>query len=255
MSNYFFLSIYWPSRPLTLRQYADETRQYLLLLGSIHPAFRSLEWVGNRPDSAVKLLPDLGNLDELLYRNAGSKESFRYNDANPDGSPSWNSMCDFGYGMQYDTGRSVKVGGLSISLSAGRRSVRMPNSATISFPPPDDEQFPHREFFDHDFLRHLFSQVAAFWKPARGLLTSHAFSRAVVGDEMPGVGWLTYIGDPRATALRHDSSLKSLMFEEMPDGGLLISLDRTIISPANTLQVEKARLLRSKLVAEKFIDV
>ncbi len=254
MSDYFVLGAYWPNRPLTLRQYADETRQYLLLLGSIHPVFRSLEWVGNRPNSAVKLLPDLGNLDELIYRNAGSRR-FQYDDANPDGTPSWNSVCDFGYGMRYDTGKLAADGGIGISLSTGKRNLRTPNSTTITFPPQEHSSFAPREFFDYEFLRHLFSQVAAFWKPARGLLTSHAFSRAVIGDEMPGVGWLTYVGDPRAAALRHDTSLKSLLFEEMPTGGLLISLDRKMISPDNMLQVEKARLLRSKLVAEKFIDV
>ncbi len=252
--NALYIGAYWPNRPLTLRQYADETRQYLQLLANIHPVFRSLEWVGDRPNSAVKLSPDFSNLDDLISRHAGSKR-YLYDNPNPDGTASWDSVCDFGYGMRYSTGKSPEDGGVSISISTGKRNLPVPNSATISFPPPDSPRFPDREFFDYEFLKSLFSQVIAFWKPKVARVTTHAFAKAVVTEGLPGVGWMTYVADPRAAALRHDSSLKSLMFEEMPDGGLLISLDRTMISPDNMLQVEKARLLRSKLVAEKFIDV
>ncbi len=252
--NEFYIGAYWPNRPLTLRQYADETRQYLLLLASIHPVFRSLEWVGDRPNLAIKLSPDLSNLDDLIYHQAGST-GFRYDDANPDGTASWNSVCAYGYMMRYNTGKSPEDVGVSISISTGKRDLPVPNSATISFPPPDTPGFPHREFFDYEFLKSLFLQVIAFWKPTTARVATHAFVKAVVKEGLPGVGWLTYVGDPRAAALRLDSSLKSLMFEEMPDGGLLISLGRTMISPDNMLQVEKARLLRSKLVAERFIDV
>lgn len=251
--SYFNLGVYWPAdRPLSLRNYADATRAFLLMLRDMHPAFRSLEWVGDRPNAAVKLLPDLSNLDELIYRRAGSDEHI-YQKANADGTPSWDSVCMFGYYMDYGTGRSANAGGLSLSISAGHDGIRTPNSVCIGFPLQGDERFPHREFYELSFLKKLFSQMIAFWKPADGLLTSNVFSNVVADEGLPYVGWLTYLGDPRAAALRNCAALQGLTFEATSDGGTLISLGTDIISPDNPAQLEKARRLRAVLIAEKIV--
>ncbi len=57
---------------------------------------------------------------------------------------------------------------------------------------------------------------------------------------------------PRAATLRNDPTLNDLIFEQLPDGGTLISLGTDIISPDNLVQVTKARRLRSRLLAEGF---
>lgn len=250
--SYFNLGAYWPARELTLRQYADVTHAFLLLLQQIHPVFRDLVWVGTRPNSAIELAANLGNLDALILAHAGSARNV-YSSANPDGTPSWQSTCTAGYSMVYDTGKSADGGGLSIGIRAGSYASRTPNALTISFPLENDVRFPYREFFEYAFLRNLFSQVVAFWKPETALLTSHLFSKAFVSGELPIVGWLTYLRDPRAAALRNSATLSNLNFEQMPDGGTLISLDTAIISPNNSVQVESARRLRHLLIAEKLV--
>ncbi|HEV7816140.1 MAG TPA: hypothetical protein VGP06_13700, partial [Janthinobacterium sp.] len=78
----FYLGVYWHDRPVTLRQYADATRAFLLLLQKTHPVFHSLEWVGDRPNSEVKINPDLTDLDDFIYQHAGDKWSI-YTPANP----------------------------------------------------------------------------------------------------------------------------------------------------------------------------
>lgn len=251
--SFFYLGVYWPAvRPLTLRQYADLTRSFLQLLEGIHPAFRSLEWVGDRPNSAIDLSSNLCNLDELIYQHARFDETI-YQNTNPDGTPSWQSVGYLGYSMDFGTGKSARAGGVSIGIKAGGYDIPTPNAIRIAVPLPGDTTFPHREFYDYDFLKGLFTKMITFWKPANGLVTMPPFSEAVVEDALPYVGWLTYLKDPRAAALRNCDALRGLTFEEMPGGGTLISLDKTIISPTNFAQVEKARCLRRMLVAERIV--
>lgn len=92
-------------------------------------------------------------------------------------------------------------------------------------------------------------QLVDFWKPEHGRLTSYAFSEAVSTSMTVAVGWLTYVRDPRAAALRNSPSLKKLIFHPTPDGGTLMSLGRTPVSPDNPEQVENARVLRRILIS------
>jgi hypothetical protein len=249
----FYAGAYWKDRSLTLKQYADLTRDFFVRLQAIHPVFRTLEWVGDRPNSEIAVSPDLSNLDDLIYRRAGSERV--YSNPNPDGTPSWNSACRLGFAMTYgshpsNTGNSVEVG-----IDAGMSSEYATNSVTLDFPGPNEAGFPHREFYDYGFLKELFSIMRIVWKPQFGRIVSHEFSDAVAGREPPVVGWMTYVRDQRALALRNDSALKGLIVEEAPDGGVLLSLGRAIISPDNMEQVELARLLRRRLISEKLIGV
>ncbi len=248
---HFYLGVYWPAdRPLSLRHYADAARSFLAKLREMHPAFQSLAWVGDRPNSSIVLLPDLGNLDDLIYRHAGHTEA-KYHNPNPDGTPSWESVGEFGYSMDFWTGRSARAGGISIALAAGYYGfLPVPNAVSVGFPPPGHECFPYPEFYQYQFLKGLFTEMIASWQPKYGRVTSHLFTDAV-GAERPCVGWLTYLRDPRASGLRHHEMLRGLTFDETRDGGTLISLDTQIVSPDNHLQVAKARRLRNVLTAEK----
>jgi hypothetical protein len=251
MIDEFYIGAYWYERQLSLRQYADATHAFIALLRRIHPVFQTLQWVGGRPNLFVKLSPDLSNLDELIYCHASDKGI--YEDGNPDGSPSWQSLSRSSFMMNYSTGKSKKEGRILISITAGNPGTRMPNSVLITFPTPEQPLFPHREFFNYDFLKKLFLKCMDFWKPETGRLINRTFGNAVVQSGPPRVGWLTYVRDPRAAALRNSASLKGLIFEEASDGGTLISLGPTMISPDNDEQVDNARRLRSILTDEKII--
>ncbi len=247
-----YLGIYWPANcALTLRQYADATRSFLTLLRRLHPVFQALEWVGDGANSTVHLSPDLCNLNDLIYRHAGRDDAI-YQDKNPDGTLSWASVGKFGYGMVYETGKSAEASGVSIRIKAGCYGIPTPNAIWLGFPLTSDVNFPYREFYKYEFLMTLFTKMIEFWKPANGLVTTHPFSNAITDDAPPYVGWLTYLHAPRAAALRNDLTLHDLIFEQLPDGGTLISLGTDIISPDNLVQVTKARRLRSRLLAEGF---
>lgn len=249
----FYLGVYWHSRQLTMRAYADATHRFIHLLRTAHPAFALLEWVGDRPGTAVRVASDLSNLDELIYHHAWDKTR-RYEHANPDGAPAWESVSKLGYGMDYSTGGSKKEGYLFVSISAGITAPEIFNSVLIEFPAPDHPKFFYREFFDDSFLTKLFSQCVHLWRPESGRVTSHSFNQAVAPASPPVIGWLTYVRDPRAAALRNSPQLKNLIFETTPDGGTLISLGRTPISPDNAEQVEQARLLRQILLDERLVQ-
>lgn len=255
MIDEFYLGIYWRKRPLTLRQYADVSRDFIRLLRTIHPVFHSLEWGGDRPNSSVKLAPDLGNLDALIYHSNNDPAEVVYENAKSDGSLKWESLSPLGFMMFYTIGVSASGGGLDMGIRIGQSGAsRIVDAVTISFPPACNTRFPHREFYDHDFLKNLFAQVIAFWHPLQGRLTSHVFSDAMAVKGLPRAGWLTYAHDPRVAALRNDPALRGLLFETMPNGEPLLSLGRELLSPDNAGQVELARRLHRVLVDEKLVE-
>jgi hypothetical protein len=255
MIDEFYMGAYWRGRPMTLREYANASSEYLLLLQKIHPVFRELEWAGNRLNSTVKLAPALDNLDALIYGSNNKPADNVYENANPDGSLAWASLSPIGYSMGYFTGTTASAGGLEVDISAGKSaSALVTNAVTISFPLPEDTRFPHREFYDYDFLKNLFTQVIAFWQPRQGRLISHSFSDAMAVKGLPRAGWLTYAHNPRVAALRNDPALRGLLFETMPNGEPLLSLGRELLSPDNAGQVELARRLHRVLVEEKLVE-
>jgi hypothetical protein len=123
------------------------------------------------------------------------------------------------------------------------------------FPSSRRHALLRREFYSYNFLRNLFAQVIAFWQPQQGLLTSIAFSDAMAGAQLPRAGWLTYAHNPRTAALRNRPALKDLLFDTTLDGGTLISLDRTPVSPDNALPIEQARRLRQTLIDEHLVEI
>jgi hypothetical protein len=251
--NEFTMGIYWYERQLTLRQYADISQAFIKQLKEIHPVFQFLEWVGDRPNNAVKLASDLDNLEGLIYTHAPSKEAI-YQKPDKDRTASWDSFGVAGFDMRYSTGKAVPGGRMSVWIGAGRTGMpRFANGVTINFPSRENADFTCKEFFDYDFLKRLLLHLIAFWKPEDGRLTSYPFSEAVSTSMVVVVGWLTYVRDPRATALRNSPQLKNLIFETTPDGGTLISLGRTPIAPDNAEQVEQARRLRQVLIDEGLV--
>lgn len=252
--DYFYLGAYWHGRPLTLRAYADASDQFIRSLQSIHPVFQTLVWIGERPNSTIKLAPDLTNLDELIYRDNNDPDVV-FEHANPDGSLAWNSLAPSGYMTGYSTGKPASAGGLGLRILAGQgANSGVDNAVTITFPLPADTRFTHREFYEYNFLKKLFAQVITFWRPQHARLTSHSFANAMAVEDFSVAGWLTYVQDPRVAALRNDPALRGLQFETMPNGEPLMSLGRELLSPDNAGQVELARRLHRVLVDEKLVD-
>lgn len=254
--NEYFIGAYWQERPKTLRQYADETREFLRQLQQLHPAFRQLEWVGDRPNSAIAVQPDRANLDGLIYAHAGAEDE-DYDVCNPDGTPTWLSKSEDGFGMWYNNGKAASGGGMSIAIYGGQYGtyLPMPNNVVISFPEPTCDKFPYPEFYNPAFLKNLFMQMVQFWQPDEGIVTTHTFAEAMASDAIPRIGWLTYLRDRRAVALRNDASFESVSIEDHPAGGVLLSLGTTLILPPSGSQVQNARLLQTKLISEKILKL
>jgi hypothetical protein len=253
--NELIIGAYWQDRPQTLRDFASGAKQFIFLLQEIHPAFQSLAWVGDSPRRAVKLEPDLGNLDELIYRRAWDSDLL-YTPAHADGSPTWEAIGPTGYQLllaaPYDSVRN----GIEVGIHTGLAGPWMDNAVTIAFPGSGDAHFPHRDFYNYAFIRKLFEQIIRFWAPEHGLVFSQSFADAVDPESMPGAGWLTYLREPRAAdAVRDDPALAQLQVEELEAGGALISLGRDLISPDNAGQVALARRLRQRLAEARLIEI
>lgn len=245
----FFLGLYWQNRPITLRQYAYRTKQFLILLQETHPVFQSLEWVGNCPGSAVKLSVDLSDLDDLVYRHSWNRE-LTFEPHNVDGSPTWETLAPLGYHMSFSTMHSDARDSVDISVHAGSPSTISYNAITIGYPAAEGKKFPYSEFYDYEFLLSLFEKSVRYWAPTHGLLTSHAFVRAIQAQGLPRVGWLTYLRDASAAALRNERAVEECIVAELDIGGTLIALGREPISPTNAEQVQKATILNHWLDAK-----
>jgi hypothetical protein len=240
----FFLGLYWQNRPITLRQYAYRTKQFLVLLQETHSVFQSMAWVGNRPGSAVKLGVDLSDLDDLVYRHSWNRER-TFEPHNVDGSPTWETLAPLGYHMSFSTMCSDARDSVDISIHAGSPSSISYNAITIGYPAVRGEKFPYPEFYDYEFLLSLFEKSVRYWAPSHGLLTSHTFLRTLQAQGLPRVGWLTYLRDAEAGALRGERAMAGCIVEALDVGGVLIALDREFISPTNSGQLQKANMLNN----------
>lgn len=250
----FSLCAYWKNRPITFRQYADSVKNFLPILAGVSGAFRQLQWAGDRPASEIVLANNFQGLDQLIYEHAGDADQV-YDKRNPDGTPTWESVSPLGFTMIFNTMESSRENGITLSFSAGIAGDLLQNSVVISFPEPDHACFKNREFFDYEFIKHLFIKTIQYWDADDGVLFSNDFADKVDEDGLPGVGWLTYLRDPRTAALNNDIRFKDLLFEEVEGGGTLITLNRQIIDANNPAQVSKARLLRNILIEQQLIDV
>lgn len=249
MRGDIFIGVYWFDRVLTLRQYANLVRQFFDLLRAAHPVFYEMQWSGTNPRNAVNLLPNLENLDELIYRHACSKRDGR-GDRNLNGSVNWASESRIGFGMTFDSGKSPRAGGVLVSSSAGREdNYHTPNNCVVAFPDPSDRGFPHRELYDYDFVVELFGKLISLTAPRRGLVTTHAFGDAIHPEKFPEVGWLTYVSDDRSKLPvdRHAT-------EQLTGPGTLFSLGRERFLDTSPSSIAAGQALYKDLVEDGVID-
>lgn len=252
MMDEYVIGLYWKGHALTLRQYADKVREFLEFLAETHPVFEAMEWVGDEAEPIVKLMPKLANLDKLIYKHAGGNDQV-YNLSNPDGTPVWASIGWRGFNMNFVNCGSQEDGMVAVNIHAGKNSEQSYNTVTIQFPTPDHLNFPHPEFYIFGFIRDLFVEAIKFWRPEKARIFSFDFAEAVE-DAKPYIGgWLVYLEDPRVMELRNDPDLADFRLETVSGTGGLLSFKDEIVFVNDAEHVEKAKRLRSKLIAKKLV--
>lgn len=250
-----YLGAYWKNRKLTLREYADLTKAYLMTLMKLHPDFRTLEIPGAVPDSTIRIASDLSNLDESLMISANEKNVL-YDSLDGSGRPTWEASSPLGFVTQFTNGKSRKEGGIGLIISAGHNSRHLSNAITITFSEMGAHKSNPGESLHHDFFKKVIVATIELWKPETALVSSHTFSDHLEPDGTTSVGWLTYIKNTNASAMRNNPDLiaAGIEMEPVSIGGTLFSIDRDMVSPDNEVQVARAKLLRIKLMDYKLID-
>lgn len=239
----WYSGTYWHYRELTLRQYADFVKGVLELLRAAHPVFHSLEWVGDGKRKPVALAPDLSNVDDLVYRYSWGKKKDIRGPRKSDGTPSSEATSVIGFGKVFNTGRSSKQGGITVSVSAGIPDGFTPNSVVISFPAPTEAAFPNQEFADYTFLLDLFKRIIRYTNPEKGLVNSLEYSNLIYGEGSQSSGWLTYFADPRCAELA-----KEFETEEIDFRGTLFTVGRgRMMIPPPPDAIEIGMRLRDRL--------
>lgn len=236
------LGVYWRKRGLTLGGYKGFLSDVLLLLRAAHPAFCEMYWVGDGKRQPVKIATEMNNLDELVYRYSWGKKKDVRGERNPDGTPTWASENAIGFDMVFNTGKSSKKGGITISVHAGDGGSLTPNVITISFPAPTCLEFAYREFYAYDFVLNLLVKIIRFTAPETGLVTSHDFATSIYGDGPFDIGWLTYFADDRCAPLT-----KQFSIEKSDVRGTLFSLGERAMFVNSEETVSLGRSLRDAL--------
>lgn len=252
----FIFGFYLKGRPMTLRQYTEAVRKFLLSLKATHPVFQAMVWESEDGSAApVPLAADLSNLDTLAYRYAGGTDQV-YTLANADGTPSWGSIGWRGYHMTFSNGESVEDGNVTVSILAGKSTGQSYDMVTIQFPTPANLNFMYDDFYSYDFARHIFVEGVKFWRPEKARVFSYDFGEAVEDGKPYVAGWLIYLANERALKLRGTPAVKDFVVEALAtrDGdGALISLENHVIFDMGASHVDKVRRLRSKLIEENLI--
>lgn len=236
MTNSFYLGAYWKERQRTLREYIADTKRFLARLGELHPVFQGLVLTGRTPSSGVRLLPDLSNVEELLFRLA-PRTDVLFTHAHPDGSPTLSSECDIGFLTSYSNAEPRVEEKVSITLTAGASSPSVSNAVVLYLP------MGVSEFREYAFVRRLLETVVDCWAPSTAVVSSTAFRKKLGG---PGgshtIGWMTWFADPTV----REALPKEIEVEPL-DGGLLVTTTREVISPDAPDHVATAIKVRESL--------
>lgn len=240
--NLSLLGLRWYKRSLTLKGFNSFLHEILKVIRTAHPVFSDLHWVGDGKHAATRLTETMDNLDSLVYRYSwGSKKDIQ-GDRNADGTPTWLSEGIIGFSMMFNTGKSSKVGGMTVSVHAGDGGDITPNCVTMTFPPPGSRDSPFHECYEDNLLLALFIKLIEVSGAETGLVTTDNFSKAVYSDGPYDIGWLTYIADERCAPLR-----SRFLTEEADVPGTIFSLGREFMFLDTDQTVSAGRDLRSAL--------
>lgn len=250
--NDYYVGAYWKVRMLTLLEYANQVKGFLNQLQTLHPVFGGLYYVGNKPNSEVKLTSDLSNLDDLIVKFSWDPKG-KYENANLDGTPSWESTHSRGYRMVFNNGKSAKEGGVTISISVGMYSIWLNNAVIIEFP-ANDPGFPI-EFSSYELIEKIFKLTVNFWRPEAALYTSYKFNEKVsYGSNEDFTTWqigsLTYLDNPEVVKelpLGVDCQL-------LETGGPMIITLKETLSAENIEHVTKAISIRDALANKGLLN-
>jgi hypothetical protein len=246
------IGAYWQKRTLTLREFADELRKHILELCKPPFNFLNIAMIGNTPNSFIKLDANLANLDDMVYRHAWYSDRI-YQNANPDGTPSWQTTCTIGFRLAFICTVPNSDANIEFCVSAGTNSGTQSNASyiTIQYPTASKET----TLVDYDHVKTILFQLLVRWKPEFGKVMSIPFEDAFLPDGITKVGWLTYIKSPDASGMRNNPDLiaAGIEMEAVSMGGSLFSLDRELPSPNNDILVARAQLLRTKLMENRLI--
>jgi Immunity protein 52 len=247
------IGAYWKKRTITLRLFADELKKHISQIANPPFSFSNISMIGSRPNSDIKLASDLSNLDDLVYRFGWDKKNY-YENANPDGTPSWSSTSDLGFRLRFTCATPRSDTSIEFSVRAGKNEDRIYNSAIVTIQSTEPSEGNPLLHYAH--LRKILLQLLLFWKPDFGQIMSIPFADAFLPDGFTKVGWVTYIKNSNASAMRNNPDLiaAGIEMEPVSIGGSLFTIDREMVSPDNETQVARAKLLRAKLMEYRLIE-
>ena len=139
MSNY--LGAYWNCRPLSLGDYVESLKSFLLTLQQLHPLFKELYEVGNEPNDETLIADDLSNLVAVARQHAWDKKAPGkwYSRLDADGKPTLESTSETGYSLLISNGAESKKGEnyVYLSIRAGTNSQWLSDAVVIGFSEAD----------------------------------------------------------------------------------------------------------------------
>ncbi len=249
------IGAYWKNRPLSLQEYATMTTAFLTALAGMDTLFHSISWVGDKRGEQTMVTGNAAALTALIYQHAGGDGQI-FDNANPNGSPTWESKGWRGFSMIYNNGVSSKAGGVTISIRAGKNDPGSINAVTIAMGIPNKSKMDFNTSNCHELIKSLFLSLVTFWHCDKGMVYTDPFSDVVFSEQITEIGWLTYLKNTNASAMRNNPDLiaAGIEMEPVSIGGTLFSIDREMVSPDNEVQVARAKLLRAKLMENKLID-
>ena len=243
MPDEFYLGAYWKHRSCTLREYIAGCKQFMTQLGKLHPIFQALVMTGKAPQAGVRLLPDLSNLDDLVFQ-LGPHGDDLFTHANPDGSPTLDSEGGIGFSTSYANKEPQAERGVSVSISTGMDSAWLTNAVVIRLPGKVTE------FREYDFVKKLLATTVECWEPSMAVVTSHAFREKLDGKGgSRTIGWMTWFQDASvAKALPKKAERETLA------NGVLVTTTRELLSAENPTHVATARRIRDALLKRGFLE-
>ncbi len=213
-ADHLYLNCRVPDRPRTAIEFVREARRFLLVLAELQPEMRRVTVpAGSRRGTKVVVSPaDDAFEQEVLPALYFSKDI--YEDLGPKRTILSHTRSQWGFFLvAYSGRRTVDAMEVRLSTLGGIRPGY--GDCHIDFRPGGDPATRSPEFMERVLRRTI-----EYWHPLGAEATAAYFGRAVDSSTYFGVGWLTYLTDPRVVSVLPSGT----KYEQFVDG-ILIRLD------------------------------
>lgn len=236
------LIVYFISKPMTVREYIEFSKDVLMKLKDVDPIFENLFGWGKKANARKQISPDMHDFEQIVFEQIKDNSIAYQNPDLKNREFTWDSKSFVGYSNSYSNTTRIRDGKISIKITCGQENSL--GILMIKFP-----QYNYIQFENGDFVKTLFVKCINLTNPIYGCIVSDEFSNIVKRDQDKiWIGWFNYISNKDVLNI-----LPENIYKEYMHNGTLFYLKKSMPEVSDVSLINKALEVRNELRKRKIL--